>query len=169
MPVQPIVFPVVQPGPSPQAPIRAVLQICRRLVFQLRRSSDGHCDETPTEKLYRALRREDVAVLGCLRLGDVGTLIEVIVLDKDGVVDLSFSPTKEFYFGRPGSGFFVRPAQFVTDGTDGRLVYALAAGDLDEVGVWRLQARVVLPTFPGDFRTEIGEFCVEPNIDTPPC
>lgn len=107
-----------------------------------------------------------VANLGSVRFGDIGVVFEIVVLDKSGViVDLSSAPTKQIIFGRPLSGSKVKNADFVTDGSDGRLRYKTVVGDLDQLGQWRVQAHIILPTFVDDFRTEIATFFVEPALD----
>lgn len=147
-PLQPVVLPIIQPGPPPQASIRAVVKITRSVSAKLSVDPVGGSSVS----------------LGALRKGDDGAVIEIVVIDKDGIVDLSSASSMEFVFGRPISGFFVRPAVRVTDGTDGKIKYKTAGGEIDQVGEWRLQARVQLATFEV-LTTETAVFSVEPVID----
>jgi hypothetical protein len=168
LPKKPFVFPGVQPCISPGAAVRCVLKIRQRLVCELGIEKKGPCCPDYLSPLIKSLRREDVVGHETVRVGDVGTVFEIVVIDENGPVNIQFSNTREFIFGKP-SGFITRPAQFVTDGTDGRLFYVSVPGDLDEPGEWRLQARVEVPGV-GIFKTETCTFFVEPGIDdVPPC
>jgi len=167
-PLKPIVFPVVQPCLPPEVAVRCVLKIRRKIECRLGLKKTAPCCPDYLEPLFRELRRENVVVQGTVRVNDVGQVFEIVVLDEDGkVVNLQFSNTKEFLFGKP-SGSFTRSAQFVTDGTDGRIKYVTVDGDLDEPGEWSLQGRVEVPGV-GVFTTETCVFFVEPNIDTVLC
>ncbi len=148
-PKQPIVLPVVQLGLPPYPSIRAVLQVRRRIAAVLRRQAGGG----------------GMSSLGTVRLGDVGTVFEVAIIDENGAVDISNSAVRQVVFGRPVVGWFSRPAEFVTDGTDGKIQYKSQPGDLDRPGEWRLQGKVALPTFTDEFHTEMATFFVEPVIE----
>jgi hypothetical protein len=150
LPFQPIIFSTVQPGPPPQANCRAILQIGRICRTELSVEHGG----------------EEVATLCTIRKGDVGAVFEVVVFDKDGVVDLSSAPTKDFIFGKAQFGSFVRPGVLVTDGTDGKIKYSTAAGEIDQVGEWRLQVRIMFPDL-SVLVSETATFFVEPTIDMP--
>lgn len=169
LPNKPLVFPGVQPCITPGATVRCVLKIRQRLVCELGIGKKGPCCPDYLAPLIKSLRREDVVGHETVRVGDVGTVFEIVVTDEGGPVNIQFANTREFIFGKPTSGFITRPAQFVTDGTDGRLFYVSVPGDLDVPGVWRMQARVEVPGV-GIFKTETCEFLVEPGIDDqPPC
>ena len=49
-----------------------------------------------------------------------------------------------------------------TDGTDGQMYYDIAAGDLDEAGLYKLQGRVSIGT--STYYTNIYNFQVHCNI-----
>lgn len=169
LPKKPLVFPGVQPCITPGAAVRCVLKIRRRLVCELGIEKGGPCCPDYLSPLIRSLRREDVVGHETVRVGDVGTVLEIVVFDENGPVNLQFSNTKEILFQKPTLGFITRPAQFVTDGTDGRIFYVTVPGDLDEAGEWKMQGRVEVPGV-GIFKTEICTFFVEPGIgDLPPC
>lgn len=148
-PFQPIVLPVVQLGLPPYPSVRAVLRVSRRVVVLLCRHSGSGQD----------------AAVAVVRLGDVGTVFEITIIDEAGAVDISNSAVREMLFGRPVTGWFTRQAEFVTDGKDGKIQYKTIQGDLDQAGEWRLQAKVALPTFVDTFRTEMVRFVVEPSIE----
>jgi len=161
VPKQPLVFQGVQPDVPPIADIWAVLNIRTTMIANLLLDT---VQLPETCRLNRYLRREDVSSLGTVRYNDIGLVIEVVVLDNNGPVNLAFSSVKKIILGRPGSLVKIRDAVFVTDGSDGKIKYVTVDGDLDAVGEWRLQAQVEVPAV-GTFRTEVGTFFVEPAID----
>jgi hypothetical protein len=149
-PKQPIVLPgIVQLGLPPYPAIRAVLQVRQRVAAALHRQAGGG----------------GMSSLGTVRQGDVGTVFEVAIIDEDGAVDISNSAVRQIVFGRPVVGWFTRQAEFVTDGTDGKIRYKSQPGDFDVSGEWRLQGKVALPTFVDEFHTEMATFFVEPVIE----
>lgn len=76
--------------------------------------------------------------------GDIGTVIEL-----DTNVDISSASTRRIYYTKPGGTVSYWAADLV--GTS-RLSYTTESGDLDEDGVWSLQAYVV--TAGGTWRGE---------------
>jgi hypothetical protein len=77
---------------------------------------------------------------------DEGTLIEITVVDGDGVaVDISAANTKEFIFKRVGTTSpFTKTAVFDgTGGTNGILQYTTTATDFLLPGDYEVQAHVV--------------------------
>ena len=151
-PLQPIVLPVVQFGLPPYPAARVVLKIRRRVAVSLCRHAGSESGS--------------VASVASVRQGDVGIVFEITIIDENGAVDISNSPMHMMIFGRPVVGWFTRQADFVTDGTDGKIQYKTQPGDLDKAGEWRLQAKVALPTFVDTFYTEMAKFMVEPIIET---
>ena len=81
-----------------------------------------------------------------IRVGDIGTVVELTIADQDGIVDLTGATTKDFRFENALKTTFVKASTFVTDGTDGKLKYAFIASDLDVAGSWKVQAEIVLPS-----------------------
>lgn len=100
---------------------------------------------------------------GEIRVDDIGTIIELVIEDAGVVVDISLATTKQIIFYPPSGPFVTKTAEFSTNGTDGKIRYALVEGDLDEGGVWKVQGRVTLPT--GTWRTNIDSFRVYTNLE----
>jgi len=100
---------------------------------------------------------------------DVGTVFEVTLRDDTIIVDVaSATVTKELVFKspKPASGtstVSTKAASFTTDGTDGKIQYTTIANDLNEIGLWNLQAHVILST--GDWRSDIQSFEVFANLE----
>lgn len=91
------------------------------------------------------------------------TLTLVITRElSDAVLDISSATTNDFIFKKPDGTTFTRPATKVGGGSTGRLRYALGVGELDQAGVWRLQADLDFNAYTG--RTSIVDFNVNGNL-----
>lgn len=100
---------------------------------------------------------------GEVHINDVGFGFDVTVKDQDGAaINLSAATTRQFTFRKPDETEVTKTPVFITDGTDGQLRYVTIAGDLEQIGLWKLQAYIVLPA--GEFYSDIFEFRVWPNL-----
>ena len=101
-----------------------------------------------------------------VHFGDIGTIFRATINDcVNGVqspIDLSTVTTLQLIFKSPSGVVKTKTAVFTTDGTDGQIQYVTIADDLDEVGNWKLQAYIVLPS--GSWRSDIGTFRVYENL-----
>lgn len=62
---------------------------------------------------------------------------------QDGVaVDISSYTTRQFILRKPDGTVATKTASFDTDGINGVLKYLFLAGDIDQDGIWYVQARV---------------------------
>ncbi len=78
-----------------------------------------------------------------VRLNDIGVEFLITIKDLEGViVDLSTVTVKRFDFVKPSGTYIARTPDFYTDGTDGILKYLSINGDLDQEGIWQLQAHI---------------------------
>lgn len=94
-----------------------------------------------------------------IHVDDVGTVFTVTILDQDDeVVDVSLYTPKQLIFTKPSGTKVTQTASFTTDGTDGKIQYTSASGDLDEEGLWSLQGIV------SSFHTNITTFKVYRNL-----
>jgi hypothetical protein len=97
-----------------------------------------------------------------------GAIKAIIVLtyinpNTGGIMDLSNATTKNLIFKRPNGQLLTKPAEFVTDGTDGKLKYVtVAADDTTPAGAWRVQADVIKPDYQG--RSRPGLYFVYRNL-----
>ncbi len=97
---------------------------------------------------------------------DIGT--EFLVTIKDcvsgtpTVLDVSSATTKELTFKSPSGVSATKSAVLATDGSDGKIKYTTVDGDLDEVGTWRIQAKIGIGG--GVFRSDVGSFKVYENL-----
>jgi len=97
---------------------------------------------------------------------DEGTIfritIQECISDVLAPVDVSGQTAMSFIYKKPdGTTLTVTPS-FTTDGTDGKVQYNTLTGNIDQAGVWCLQAEVTLPT--GTYRTSIIKFDVEEKL-----
>lgn len=77
-----------------------------------------------------------------IQYGDQGVNLIVTITDSDGSTsfDISTASVMEIWLGPPTGSAKKKTATFVTDGTDGQIQYATASDDIDEVGLWDVQA-----------------------------
>lgn len=89
-----------------------------------------------------------------LKVGSTPKLI-VVVMEGGTAKNVSGASTKIIYLRKPNGVVLVRPADFTTNGSDGKIEYKCTVEDLDRPGKWRIQGYVELGTdvWPTD-----GEF-----------
>lgn len=96
---------------------------------------------------------------------DIGTVFTVTVKDGTTAINISGATTtssKLIIFQKPSGDKLEKDGTFVTDGSDGQMKYTTIAGDLDEIGDWDIQAKVVLSS--GTWKSDIGHFTVFENL-----
>lgn len=97
-----------------------------------------------------------------VRVGDIGTILEVTLTEDGAAVNISTATTIEIKLKPPEAATKTKTATFSTDGSDGKIRYITISGDIDEEGQWRIQGHVILPT--GEWHSAIGKFVVEGNL-----
>jgi hypothetical protein len=97
-----------------------------------------------------------------IHLQDIGTVFEVTLLDGVDIVDLTGASAQSIVFLLPDKSVVTKTSVFKTNGTDGIIQYVTLADDLSQIGKWKLQAVVVLPT--GTWSSDISEFKVHDNL-----
>lgn len=98
-----------------------------------------------------------------IHVGAVGLVFEITVMQNCTAVDISTATTMQIYFLKnDGVTVLTKTAVFTTDGSDGKMKYVTIAGDLDQVGDWKIQGNIITPTWATP--TSIGEFEVEKNL-----
>lgn len=81
-----------------------------------------------------------------LQLGDLGIPLEAEIFTDGKPWDGSAATSVQFFLEAPDGTVKTRTGHKSTTGQDGRFMYVLAAGDLDQIGDWRWQARIVTPS-----------------------
>jgi maltoporin len=99
-----------------------------------------------------------------LRLGDVGTIFRIRIIDVDGVVDLHDCTVKQIIFKKPDGSYVEQEAEFYTDGSDGYIQYTSVSGDLDQAGKWRIQSHVEF-SINDSWHTTTDSFLVSENLE----
>jgi len=97
-----------------------------------------------------------------IRLGDIGTVFEITLMEDSDVVDVSSATTKQIIFEDPSGTTRTKPAAFSTTGADGKIKYTSVSGDLNRTGKWKMQAYVETPS--GKWHSDIASFRVYPNL-----
>jgi hypothetical protein len=93
---------------------------------------------------------------------DTGTALVIAVVDEEGdPVDVS-SATKTVYLKKPTGAVLEKAGVNDTTGTDGLMKYVTQSGDLDTLGSWEIQGKVVIGS--AEWRTKVGQFVVHPNL-----
>lgn len=98
-----------------------------------------------------------------IHINDIGTVFELTVKDSaNAIVDLSTATVLNITFKKSDDTIVTKTASLVTDGTDGKMQYITVAGDLDLVGLWKIQGDITSPSWTGT--TNIDTFTVYPNL-----
>ena len=76
---------------------------------------------------------------------DIGAIINATIIDPatDAALDISGATTMEFRIKKPDATAATWTAAFTNSGTDGKIDYTTIADDLDQTGVYLLEARIV--------------------------
>jgi hypothetical protein len=95
---------------------------------------------------------------------DVGTRFLVTVKDDGVLVNVSGATLRQINIRKPDDGILNRPAQIISDwsAVSGVMYYDTVAGDLDEAGQYKLQAKVSIPS--GTYYTDVYSFKVHRNL-----
>jgi hypothetical protein len=99
-----------------------------------------------------------------IHVGDTGTVFTLIVRDTRGLVPLANYPTRQMIFVKPNNTIVTKTATLTTDGTDGKMQYVTADGDLDATGLWKLQGYVAINS-DNHWHTDVVTFQVVANIN----
>jgi|TARA_B100001564_G_C20560376_1_gene633460 uncharacterized protein YbcV (DUF1398 family) len=97
-----------------------------------------------------------------IHVNDVGTKFLATIKDDGVVVDISSAISITMMFKKPDDEVVEKSGTLDSSGTDGKVYYTTIAGDLDEAGLYKLQAKVVLST--GTYYTDIYSFKVHCNL-----
>jgi hypothetical protein len=95
---------------------------------------------------------------------DIGTRLQITVKDDGDLVDVSNASVRQINIRKPSDVVINRTASIIGDGSEssGVMYYDTVVGDLDEVGQYKLQAKICLPS--GTYYTDIYTFKVNCNI-----
>lgn len=93
---------------------------------------------------------------------DIGTEFRIPITDDGEVVDISTATGLTIIFKKPDGTLLSVTADLYTDGTDGIMYYRAVDGDLDQAGIWKIQAFVEISG--GSYYSSIGSFKAVCNL-----
>jgi hypothetical protein len=93
-----------------------------------------------------------------IHVNDVGTEFSVTVYDGQLVLDLAGPSNLQLKFKKPDGSTLLKSATI----SDDKLSYTTVSGDIDQVGVWSLQA--VITYTSNVYRSDVQQFKVYPNL-----
>jgi hypothetical protein len=97
-----------------------------------------------------------------IRVGDIGTVFEVSLVDDGVAVDLTGITVKNLIFKKPDGTVVTKIGTVYGVPANGVLRYTTLTGDLDKDGCWQIQAQITLPG--GSWKSDIGVFEVHSNL-----
>tara|TARA_E500000331_G_scaffold288912_1_gene284495 strand:- start:651 stop:956 length:306 start_codon:yes stop_codon:yes gene_type:complete len=97
-----------------------------------------------------------------IHVNDVGTRFLITIKEDSSIVDISNADSLSVFIRKPDDGLLARSGNLYTNGTDGKIYYDIASGDLNAAGHYRLQGRVATPS--GTYYTNIYHFQVHCNV-----
>ena len=97
-----------------------------------------------------------------IHVGNIGTRFSLTIEESGSGVDVSSASSISVIFRKPDDEVIVRTGSLLSDGTDGKIYYDTIAGDLDEAGHYKVQAKIALPA--GTFYTDIHDFKTHCNL-----
>jgi hypothetical protein len=98
-----------------------------------------------------------------IHLNDIGTVFELTINDAAGTaVDLTLATALNIILSKPDATVATKTAVLYGAGTGGKIRYTAIAGDLNQAGKYKIQAKVTLPT--GVWSSDIQSFKVFANL-----
>jgi hypothetical protein len=98
-----------------------------------------------------------------LQVGNVGSIIELTVLDQNGATVNLSGATLQLWLQSPVGKVLVVTPVLAGSGTDGKIRYTTSAGDLDVSGVWKAQVNVTMAGV-GSFYSTVAALPVLGNV-----
>jgi hypothetical protein len=95
-------------------------------------------------------------------VGDIGTQFLLTIVDNSAIVNISSASNLTIYIKKPDSTLLAVTGTLYTDGTDGIMYYNSVSGDLDQSGIYKIQAKVTISS--NVFYSSIGSFKVLCNL-----
>lgn len=111
-----------------------------------------------------------MSCVATVQYGNNGVELRVRMRGADGdLLDISGSAEASggerwILIQTPGGENIRKSAPFTTSGTDGSMTCILSSSDIDELGMYKIQAYIKTST--SRYTSEVGYFEVVPNIDT---
>jgi hypothetical protein len=100
---------------------------------------------------------------GDIHVSDENVTFTFTIMENCVAISVASVTLKTLTFTKPSGSTLTKTASFSTDGTDGNIYYASIAGDLDEAGIWNVQAKVQFGS-GSSYHSETKKFKVLPNL-----
>ena len=84
-----------------------------------------------------------------IQVGDSGTELILKVREGGRRMDLAAATTTRLVLTKPDGNVLVRDAALLKDGRDGALLYVTGPGEIDQPGLWHLQAELAVGAWSG--------------------
>ena len=97
-----------------------------------------------------------------IHFDDVGTTLLGTIIDDGSAVDISSASSIKMIIKKPDQTSSTKTASFNTDGTDGKMKYVIVSVDVDQVGNYKLQVKVVIGS--ATYYSSVSTFKVYCNI-----
>jgi hypothetical protein len=97
-----------------------------------------------------------------IHVGDIGTTLIGTVLDDGSVVNISSASSIQMIIKKPDQTTMTKTASFNSDGTDGKMKYVTVADDIDQIGNYKIQGKVVIGS--ATYYSSVSTFKVYCNI-----
>ena len=94
---------------------------------------------------------------------DIDTKFLVTLKDGTTAVDISTASTLEIIFEKSDGTVVAKTGTLNSDGTDGKMYYKTIADDLDMIGSWKIQGKVVIGS--GTWKSSVALFTVYNNLE----
>jgi hypothetical protein len=99
------------------------------------------------------------------QVGVIGATIELDITEDGIPKNISTATSKKIRLTGPDDVSKDYLASFLTDGTDGKLIYTTLGDELNVAGYWQAQALLIMGSFNGD--TAVAAFTVKDNLPNP--
>ncbi len=97
-----------------------------------------------------------------IHVNDIGTEFRITIKDDGVVVNLTTASLLQIIFEKPDGSILTVSAAFYTDGSDGIIKYNAVSGDLDQAGLYKIQANIEIGS--SRYKSSHSSFKVYCNI-----
>jgi hypothetical protein len=112
--------------------------------------------------MFNPLANPSVAIKNNIQVNAVGLSIELELREGYGSYNASSATVKKIIIKKPNGDIVSKDAEFVNDGSNGLIRYKTVLGDLNQAGIYSVQAYVETSFFAG--YSTITSFQVYSNL-----
>jgi len=82
-------------------------------------------------------------------LNDIGNILRLTILEDGVAKDIQLATAKTYLIKKPDETVSEVNAVFDTNGSNGKVIYTFVTGDLDQVGLYEVQVKIVTASWTG--------------------